>query len=730
MQLTKTKRALSIITACAAFISCTPSFTADAASMISNGTFDSSYAGWDVYTESGGSGSLSVSGGQLAVNVSSTGSCNYAVQAYCMDSISLEQGQRYTLSYDISSTVNRDIEAIIQQNGGSYTSYTWKKVSLSQNTQHIDQTFTMSSSSDSSARLVINCGNQSGSLSSHTVYIDNITLEDPSGNTGGGSSDVPAGEAGILLNQVGFRADQTKKAVFRGVSGETQFSVVDASTGAAVYTGSLTGGTYNSSAQETDYQGDFSAVTTPGTYYISCGNMADSYTFTIGDSSYSALLDDTVHMLYLQRCGTSVNDSTFGHSACHTSRAKIYGTNNYIDVSGGWHDAGDYGRYISPAAKTVADLLLAYSASPSAFSDSTGIPESGNGVPDILDEAKYELQWMLKMQASDGGVYHKVTCKNFPGFIMPENETDELIVTPVSTMATADFCAVMAMAYEYYRNIDGNFADNCLSAAKNAWSYLESHQNLVFTNPGDISTGAYDDSNDTDERYWAAAQMYRVTGEQTYLNKFRSFTHQIGLDWANVASYGAIAYLTMEGVSASDSLYQTVKSVFLSQADTYRSAANGSPYGSPIYDFYWGSNMTVANAGIFLSTAYDLTGDSSYLSAAESSISYLLGSNPLGVCFVTGYGTVSPQNPHHRPSAAKGKAMPGMLVGGVNQNLEDPAAESYLASAPSAKCYIDHLESYSTNEITIYWNSPLVCLLAMTNTNEGGQETTTTTTTT
>ncbi len=120
-------------------------------------------------------------------------------------------------------------------------------------------------------------------------------------------------------------------------------------------------------------------------------------------------------MLYLQRCGEVITDSDFGHSACHTGMASVYGTNEKIDVSGGWHDAGDYGRYIVPAAKTIGDLLYAYEANPKLYSDNIGIPQSGNGIPDILDEARYELEWMMKMQRADGGVYHKVTCEKFPG---------------------------------------------------------------------------------------------------------------------------------------------------------------------------------------------------------------------------------------------------------------------------------------------------------------------------
>ena len=422
-------------------------------------------------------------------------------------------------------------------------------------------------------------------------------------------------------------------------------------------------------------------------------------------------------MLYLQRCGTQVKDSTFGHAACHDTLATVYHTNEKIDVSGGWHDAGDYGRYVVPGAKSVADLLIAYDANPELFSDSIGIPESGNGVPDVLDEVRYELEWMLKMQDSQtGGVHHKVSCENFPGHVMPEMETDELIVTPVSTTATADFCASMAMAYEYYQKFDKDFAEKCLNAAKNAWAFLQKNPNFIFSNPSDITTGDYGDTSDIDERYWAAAQMWRATGEDTYRTALESMRVQNGMDWMEMGDYGNIAILTMDGVDTGSDLYTRAKTSILKEADQMKGLSQSNPYGVSVSRYNWGSNMGVATSGMILNLAYQMTEDSTYLDTSRSNLHYLLGNNAMGECFVTGYGTVSPEHPHHRPSMSKNQAMKGMLVGGVNSGLEDSAAKAYCANSPAAKCYVDHWESYSTNEITIYWNSPLTCLLAMNST--------------
>lgn len=690
--------------------------SAEVKNLVSNSTFDSGTSGWDTYQASGGKATLTTENGKLALQIDSVGKLNYSVQCN-YDIIPLYKNGVYRVSYEISSTTDRYVEAMIQQNGGTYQAYTWKGLDLTAEPQTVDYEFTMKQDSDVMSKLVFNCGLENEEdLPAHTIYLDNVKVELVDDSKVDYTSVLPYAPS-IMTDQIGYQPDETKTAVFRDVTNETNFSVVNADSGQVVYTGELSAPTFYSSADENNWTGDFSAVTEAGTYYITCGGLDQSYSFTIGNNVYDSLLNDSVKMLYLQRCGTEVKDSTFGHAACHDTLATVYHTNEKIDVSGGWHDAGDYGRYVVPGAKSVADLLIAYDANPELFSDSIGIPESGNGVPDVLDEVRYELEWMLKMQDSQtGGVHHKVSCENFPGYVMPEMETDELIVTPVSTTATADFCASMAMAYEYYQKLDKDFAEKCLNAAKNAWAFLQKNPNFIFSNPSDITTGDYGDTSDIDERYWAAAQMWRATGEDTYRTALESMSVQNGMDWMEVGDYGNIAILTMDGVDTNSDLYTRAKTSILKEADQMKGLSQSNPYGVSVSKYNWGSNMGVATSGMILNLAYQMTEDSTYLDTSRSNLHYLLGNNAMGECFVTGYGTVSPEHPHHRPSMAKNQAMKGMLVGGVNSGLEDSAAKAYCANSPSAKCYVDHWESYSTNEITIYWNSPLTCLLAMNST--------------
>lgn len=687
---------------------------AEARNLITNSGFDSSIDGWSEYSHNDAAADIYHENGMLALNITALGSVNYAVQL-SSNSINIESGKSYRVSFDISSTVSRYVDSFVQQNGSPYQAFAAKGITLTENVQTVSFTFTMEYDS-SEAKLIFNCGNHSEVLPEHTIYIDNVVIEEVDGSQ---VEKYDPYEPPITINQLGYKPDASKIAVFRNVTDETEFSVVDAETEETVLTGELFGERENTAADEINWYGDFSSLTQPGSYYITCGELDDSYTFEISDSVYDQLLDDTVRMLYLQRCGCEVIDDSFGHPACHTEIATILGTEDTIDVSGGWHDAGDYGRYVVPAAKTVADLLLAYDANPSVHSDNIGIPESRNGVPDILDEARYEIEWMLKMQAGSGGVYHKVNCRGNTGFVMPEKETGMQYVTPVSTPATADFCAVMSMAAEYYEPFDSQFSEICLDAAKAAWDFLEENPDLILVDPADYgdSNGGYPDSRDGDERYWAACQMYRATGDRSYLDAIDSITgtyYKDGLEWHMVGHYGNIALLTMDGIDSSSAEYKKAEEMLFNWVNVYMQNVAASGYETSYVNYTWGSNMTIANGGIVLAMAAKLTENEDYMIAAEKQLHYLLGRNPNGMCYVTGFGTASPQNPHHRPSIAMEQAMKGMLVGGVNSDLADPEAEKYLSDTPLAKRYIDSSGSYSTNEITIYWNSPLVYLLSLT----------------
>lgn len=687
--------------------------------MIENGDFAAGLAdSWFTYCE-GGYGTVEANAdGQMEVKVSSIGTKEHGVQVY-YDGFGLEQGCVYEMSFDASASVARDVQYRIQINGGDYHAYSLEEIAVTPEMQRFTIQFTMEEASDPAPRLCFNMGlvrDTAADIAEHSIYFDNFELYciDESNRAGAAAE---AETPDVQIDQIGYLPGDAKIAVFRGDAIGDSFTVKNAD-GDVVCEGKQTAAKENADTGEKESTGDFSEVKDAGEYVVVGANEAESYSFVVGDDVYDAAFNDTVKMLYMQRCGVELGKDSagdFAHGVCHSSEATIFGTDKKADVSGGWHDAGDYGRYVVSGAKTVADILLAYEAYPESFGDEAGIPESGNGVADILDEAKYELDWMFKMQDSaTGGVYHKVTCTNFPGIVMPEGETEELVVAPISHTATGTYAATMAMAARVYKDVDSAFADKCLAAAKEAVAYMEANPDNGegFKNPTEIVTGEYPDANDADERLWMYAELFKTTGDIAYGEKAAEFGDApAGLGWADVGYYGAYAYLTAAGADAA--FAGEMKAYMENGCKNVADTANANAYACSITGvFPWGSNMTIANNGMLLLMMDEVNGNDAYKDLAKAQMHYLFGNNTTSYCFLTGYGQMSPVGTHHRPSQFLKQTMPGMLVGGPNSNLEDPYAQNVLKDAAPAKCYVDNEQSFSCNEITVYWNSPLIYLMA------------------
>ena len=706
----------------------TPTPEPDDGNLIKDGGFDKGPS-WAIYKESGGSGSDTIEDGELVLKISDLGEVQHGVQIY-YDGFQLDEGAKYEFSFDARSTVPRTILCRFQVNGGDYHPYYKKPVKLTEEMQHYSFKFTMKEPTDPAPRLVFNCGyggKADKGVGEHQIYFDNVKLV-----LADASNVVVAEEAdptGIRVNQVGFRPDDTKTAVFADVGmDQDTFSIVEAKSGKEVYTGSLGTATDNPNAGETDRVADFSDFKTPGTYRIRTADGIESPKFRIARNVYDNLLKKAVKFLYLQRCGETLDKKYAGkyaHKACHTEKAYLYwDPDTKIDVSGGWHDAGDYGRYVVAGAKAAADVLYAYDTyAGKRIIDDVGTPQSGDGIDDLLQEAKYELDWMLKMQAPDGKVYHKVTCKNFPSTVFPEEETDDLVVCFTSTPAAGDFVAVMSLAARIYgKTKNAEFkqaAKRYLKAAKKTWKYLKGHPDPVsYSNPSDVVTGEYPDGEDGDERYWAACELYCTTGDESLRSVIDSYiadgSDVTGLGWQKIGFYGTYALLTNpDFMSRSDNSVKALNDLFDEKVNNTAEGADANPYAvNRSNDYEWGSNLGIANEGVMFLMSDQIHGNTDRLALAERQLSYLLGENATGYCFVTGFGTQSSEHPHHRISQVVGKAIPGMLVGGPDSSLEDPYAKTVLEGKPPAKCYADTDQSYSTNEVTIYWNSPLILLLA------------------
>ena len=678
---------------------------------------DGKTGNFNEYTK-GGKFELENVDGKLVVHIERCGSVDYANQIY-FDGYQLLQGAEYTFSFDVSSTVPRTIEYRSGQiNGADYHAYQGEYIQIGPEVKTITADFFMEEESDPAPRMVFNMGYQTDMTEDpgpHDIVFDNIKLvvkDVTNAQVLEGLPDYP----NVNVDQLGYLPNDLKTVVVKGKD-VTTFKVVNVNTDETAFEGKLSDYAFHAAYDTLVRQGDFSELTTPGTYKV-VTDVGESYNFAIAEGVYDDVFTATVHMLYLQRCGIELgaDAGAFAHPACHLGEAIVFDDpSKTYDVSGGWHDAGDYGRYVVAGAKTVQDLMLAYEDYGIANGD-MNIPESGNGVPDILDEARYELDWMLKMQEpSNGGVYHKVSGLNFPETVMPEEETADLYLAPISVAATADFAAVMSKASQVYAPFDKDFADKCFAAAKEAWKYIEAQGGIYYgyTNPEEIVTGEYKDAVVKDEIFWAAAELYlagytEIADSLPYILAEVQIGSELG--WADITGY-AYYDLLRQSPDGIPEVMDEVKSRFFARVDQL--AERADTYGMMLQaNFPWGSNMSIANLGELMRMAYNLTGDESYKNLAKRQLDYLLGENPLGICFVTGYGTVTPKSPHHRPSQVKGEAMPGMLVGGADGALEDSYAKAVLYGQPPALCYSDNAQTFSTNEVTIYWNSPLVYLLA------------------
>ncbi|MDR1668461.1 MAG: glycoside hydrolase family 9 protein, partial [Oscillospiraceae bacterium] len=501
----------------------------------------------------------------------------------------------------------------------------------------------------------------------------------------------------IQLDQLGYRPDDPKKAIVPAAAAE--FKVVRLSDSTVVYSAQSGNSEFSAASLETVRKADFSEVSETGEYCL-VTDEGKSHPFLIDANPYGDLRYATLNFFNYQKCGVALDMGVWSHEACHTEPASVLDqdgqpTGVVLDVSGGWHDAGDYGRYIVPAAQAVAQLLLAYELSP-------------NPDEELLEITWFEIEWMLKMQdAESGGVYHKVSCKNFNALDqMPDKERGELVICPISMTATADFAASMALASRFYPEQK----DRLMEAAVKAWEWCEANPDAPgFNNPKGVSTGEYGDGNLRDERFWAACELFAATGEERYHDYLKANDSSLGLGWADMGTYGVAAYLFQTGDSADAELTETMRSKLLASAAKILSACELDPYGISLgTDYYWGSNMGIGNNAMTLLLANLLEPNEEYVKAALEHLHYLLGKNALNQSYISGYGEKAMQNPHHRPSVAAKAAVPGMVAGGPNANTsQDSKLNATRTGEPPMKCYIDDIDSYASNEITIYWNSPV-----------------------
>jgi endoglucanase len=522
----------------------------------------------------------------------------------------------------------------------------------------------------------------------------------------------------IIVNQLGYLPKQSKSVIC--TKPVKLFNIVDKSN-SKIVSGGIFMPLQDPTSKQKIWRGDFSNFNIPGTYQIEVPGIGISYPFAIKPELYNDLFRIGTRFYYLQRCGTELHDDEAGlhHHGCHLEDGILargdrwHGAGDKIQSGGGWHDAGDYGKYVTTTTVTVAQILAAFELWPKKFYDrQLGIPESGNGIPDVLDEARVGMEWLFTMQRPDGAVYHKLASKLWPGFNSPDTDIQARYIYGISTPDTGKFAATMAIAARVYKNYDSQLADRARDAAENAWDFLSTHPFIWDHNDfDDEASGAYASDTDTADRLWAALELSTLKKEQQPIQTMIKHIYRqklAAISWSDASLLGYFNYA--RSPNADEGVKKALISKIVKLADQYLAGAAASGYGYTLKfkEFGWASNKEALARGGVMLMADILRPDSQYCKFALKQLDFILGLNPLSKCFVAGLGSNTVSDPHHRFAKAAGKAIPGALAGGPNNRAES-GSEPY-GQGPFS--YVDSQMSFSSNEPAIDYNAALLFLSA------------------
>lgn len=662
----------------------------------------------------------------------------------------------YNVAFKIWANQNTLVRSKVGQAGPPYKEYWNQTIQVGSTPQLIRGGFVHRVADDPTIEFAFHMGGNllRGVTLPITVCIDEVYLSDP--------AYVPPAPAAsgkpsaIRVNQLGyfpgrakiatvvdtsslplaFRLTQGKRQVLEGT---TEVFGADPASGDAVHIV------------------DFSSVKVPGRDYVLEVGTEKSPPFSIENDLYARLKYDALHYFYHNRSGIEIKmpyaeGAQWARPAGHLSDRAVpcapdAGCSYQLDVSKGWYDAGDHGKYVVNGGIAVWTLMnqferMKLKGTFAPFGDGKlNIPEAGNKVPDLLDEARWEMEFLLGMQVPEGQphafmVHHKMHDTAWTGLGIAPHEAEQLMkraLRPVSTAATLNLAATAAQAARLFQPYDAAFAGRCLVAAERAYRAAQSEPKLL-ADPKDSRGGGgpYSDQHLADEFYWAAAELWATTKHDRYAKDvrsssyFRKFPQKSGdlptsMTWADTAALGTMSLsLTANVVSPAER--QALRTQLTSVADTYLTLIAEQGYRLPFAPgkegYPWGSNSFVINNAIVLGYAYDFSGNDKYLEGVLEALDYLLGRNALGQSYISGYGSRPLLHPHHRfwaeqVDARYPAAPPGALSGGPNSSLQDPYVQAAgLPGCAPQKCFVDHIEAWSVNEITINWNAPLAWVTA------------------
>lgn len=551
-------------------------------------------------------------------------------------------------------------------------------------------------------------------------------------------------EKKVLVNQVGYLSKGQKYFIVNKES--LSFEVKNSTDNSIAFSGDIALWQENdSSSGETLFIGYFDSLETEGSYFIELDDGTKSYNFKISDTVFNDVRDKSLKSFYFQRASVDLKSGyagEFTRKSGHTEPLQYHKSSKAFgetakDVSGGWYDAGDYGRYITPASTSLGVMLIGYEQFPEKFDfDNLNIPESNNNVSDFLDEMRYELEWMLKMQykgegAFKGALPYMLNSKDYvSGMPADLGDEDKQYIYDFSSVATANFTATLALASRIFKAVDSDFSVKCLDASLLAWDYLSRNSDPYpengFKRPDDTLTGGYADSrlynkDDSEDRLWAAIELFRTTNESQYLNYFNTNKTKLNDSWntiwTDLTGYAKLQYIFADGVE--ESIRAEFKTSFISYCDSLVNISNNDGFKTVLenFDYRWGNNGEVLlNRAQLLILGYELTDKKEYYNSALSQLNYVLGLNVNNISYVTNTGSKSPKYIHHAMFFANDfdYVFPGLLAGGPNSSIHgDETLPLYFnESTPPAKCYVDHKDSWASNENCILYNAPLVPVAA------------------
>lgn len=523
----------------------------------------------------------------------------------------------------------------------------------------------------------------------------------------------------------------------------------NAATGQVVFQGApvaWNGGATHTQSGDKIWWFDFSAVRQPGTYFVlDTLRNARSYSFRVAEDVYKQVLRDAARVFFYQRSGFAkqtpyatapwTDGAAFLGPGQDTESRLVGSLTAAKDLRGGWFDAGDYNKYVPFTFGTLTDMLLAYEDNPLVWTDDFGIPESGNGIPDLLDEIKWELDWLRRMQQADGSLLHKVSVTDFSAVSPPSADTNPRRYGAASTDATSTGAAVFALAAIQFRAVNPAYADTLRQAAIRAFDWCATHPETLFSNTGFQSTAATLSSDDRlARRVAAAAYLFRLTENTAYRSFFDAQYTQLHLmQWSYAYPFEAAYQDALLYYSRIPSATPSVRTAIL---NTYsQSLKSGNDENLPAYlhqtdayrafladrNYTWGSNETKSHQGSMFLTMnmyqLDTTNRMNYRDAGLGFVHYLHGVNPTRYCYLTnmsnagfpvqtmyhswfGDGTVFDTNPP-----------PGYLMGGANPTFApDPSYSGPALSPPQNQPVQKSYKSWNTSFPQNSWelNEPAI----------------------